>query len=145
VLVTRARRGVLVLTALAEPGGLLGDYLRYGAAPPTRPPDAPPAHPWPADLAAELRGIGLPVHTGYPVGSSSVDVCVGGGADAVGLLCLVHPDGPAAHVERQRTLARAGWTLRDAFPIRWAENAAQGAIELAAELRRLPAPVDRMT
>jgi hypothetical protein len=133
VLITRARRGVLVLTSLTAPDGLLGEYLRYGATPPAAPPDAVPVLAWPAELAAELRGIGRPVHTGYPVGRSSVDLCLGDGDAAVGLLCALHPDGPAAHVERQRTLARAGWTLRDAFPTRWDGNPARGAIELAEE------------
>ena len=99
-------------------------------------------HAWPRELAAELRGLGMPVHTGYPVGRSSVDICVGGGADAVGLLCLVHPAGPAAHLDRQRTLALAGWTMRDAFPSRWEGSAARGAISLAAELRNAPGQGD---
>jgi hypothetical protein len=60
-----------------------------------------------------------------------VDLCV----EQVGLICRPHPDGDEAHVERQRTLLRAGWTLRDAFASRWAGSATRAALELAASLR----------
>jgi len=39
-------------------------------------------------------------------------------------------------VERQRTLVRAGWTLRDAFASRWAGSETRAALELAAALKR---------
>jgi hypothetical protein len=73
-----------------------------------------------------------------------VDVCLGAGEDAVGLICAVHPDGPAAHLERQRTLARAGWRLVDAFPTRWDGDPGRAAVDLLATLLhnapRLPSP-----
>jgi AAA domain len=143
VLVTRARRSMLVLTARADAAGLLGEYLKYGAAPPVPPRQEDQDRGWPSALAAELRGLGLAVHPGYPVGTESVDLCLGSGADAVGLICRVHPAGPAAHLQRQRTLARAGWTLRDAFASRWAGNPADAAITLAVDYRADATPASR--
>jgi AAA domain-containing protein len=138
VLITRARRTMTVLTALADPPGLLGEYLRYGTTPPAPPPPEQPDRDWPAALAQELKGLDLAVHPGYPVGSESVDLCLGSGDDAIGLICTVHPRGPAAHLERQRTLTRAGWRLRDAFATRWSGSAADAAITLAVDYRALP-------
>jgi hypothetical protein len=135
VLVTRARRSTLVLTGLVDPPGLLGEYLRYATTPPGPPLSTTPDRAWPAALATELRGLGLAVHPGYPVGSESVDLCLGSGPAAVGLICLVHPAGPAAHLERQRTLARSGWTLCDAFASRWGGNPVDAAITLAVDYR----------
>jgi hypothetical protein len=141
VLVTRARRRMLVLTGLVDPPGLLGEYLRYGVTPPRPPAAAAPERDWPAALAAELRGLDLAVHPGYPVGSESVDLCLGSGDAAVGLICAVHPAGPQAHLERQRTLGMAGWRLRDAFATRWAGNPADAAITLAVDYRAsVPVP-----
>lgn len=68
---------------------------------------------------AELERAGLSVTHRYPVGSWEVDVVVGDGTNAIGLECRVHPDGPAAHLDRHLTLTRAGWRLIDAFPSRW--------------------------
>ncbi|MDP9792098.1 hypothetical protein J2S43_000610 [Catenuloplanes nepalensis] len=132
VLITRARRRLIVLTAQERPAGLLGDFLRYAAEPP-RPAHAPPdaAKGWAARLGRELAESGVPVRADYPAGRWSVDLCAG----ETGLICRVHPDGPAAHIERQRTLRRAGWRLLDAFPTRWDGNAARAALDLAA-----PAP-----
>jgi hypothetical protein len=137
VLVTRARQRMIVVTSLTGGSGVVADYLAYSAAPP---PSLWPTsvsasasasdEGWEARLAAELRAAGLPVRVDYPVGRWTVDVCMGDGDDAVGLLCGVHPEGPAAHIERKRALARAGWTLRDAFASRWAGDAVRAALEL---------------
>ncbi len=56
---------------------------------------------------------------------------LGMSAGEVGLICRVHPDGPAAHIERQRTLLRAGWHLLDAFASRWSANERLAAPTLA--------------
>jgi hypothetical protein len=45
-----------------------------------------------------------------------------------------HPDGPAAHLARQRALTQAGWRLRDAFANRWNADPRRAALELAAGL-----------
>ncbi|WP_433528831.1 AAA domain-containing protein [Micromonospora sp. CA-263727] len=140
VLVTRARKHLTVVTSLRSPDGIIGDYLRYAEQPPagsepaTSLPDTCPAEPWTRALAAELARIGLPVRPGYPVGRWRIDLCVGTDAEAVAVLCGVHPDGVTAHVERQRTLARAGWRLHDAFASHWADDPIRAALDLAARI-----------
>ncbi|GIE94270.1 hypothetical protein Ari01nite_17350 [Paractinoplanes rishiriensis] len=178
VLVTRARRRMIVVTALGpQTGGLVGEYLAHSARRP-----APPAggtgsgdRTWPGRLAAELARAGVPVRRDYPVGDWHVDLCAGeagpataghirnagrvsggragvgpGGfaaaqientvsapgesAGVAGLICAVHPDGPAAHIRRERALRRAGWRLLDAFPSRWSDNPAAAALELSRQV-----------
>jgi hypothetical protein len=137
VMVTRARRRMHVVTSLVDGQGLVGDYLAYSLAPP-----APIHRPlgtdavWPDRLGRELAAQGLRVRADYPVGRWTVDLCV----EQVGLICRPHPDGPAAHIDRQRTLLRAGWTLVDAFASRWADSPARAAVELARQLRDPGAP-----
>lgn len=133
VLVTRARHRLVVVTALERASGLVGEFLGYAAEPP-RPPHAPPdaAKGWAARLGRELAESGVPVRADYPVGRWTVDLCAG----ETGLICGVHPDGVPAHLERQRTLLRAGWRLHDAFPSRWDGDAARAALDLGATLTR---------
>jgi hypothetical protein len=59
-----------------------------------------------------------------------VDLCVGQGDGATGLICGVHPAGPDAHVRRQLDLLATGWRLLDAFPSHWSGDAASAAVEL---------------
>ncbi|MDG4788773.1 ATP-binding protein [Micromonospora sp. WMMD1102] len=171
VMVTRARRRMVVLTSLSAPNGLLGDYLRYAALPPDPrgEPVTVPAAPgrngrpdvgvarggatdavvgrggaaaalvgdplpvdWAGELAAELVRVGLPVRRRYPVGRWTVDLCVGTGASAVGLNCVAHPDGAAAHIARHRALVAAGWVVVDAFASRWGGDPVRAALEVAA-------------
>ncbi|HEX8630802.1 MAG TPA: AAA domain-containing protein, partial [Catenuloplanes sp.] len=134
VLVTRARRRMVVITSLTRAEGLVAEYLAHAGQPPPAPADPPVAPGWTATLAAELGRAGLPVRPGYPVGRWRIDLCVGQGADAVGLICAVHPAGPLAHVARQRALTRAGWRLIDAFASRWAADPARAAVELSVQL-----------
>ncbi|MGV9806804.1 AAA domain-containing protein [Micromonospora chersina] len=134
VLVTRARARLAVVTSLRSPQGLVGDYLAYAGRPPAA-PDAEPVTGWTAELAEELRRLGLPVRPGYPVGRWRVDLCVGTGADAVGVVCAVHPEGVAAHLERQRTLTRAGWRLHDVFASHWADDPIRAALDLASRIK----------
>jgi len=146
VMVTRARRRMVVLTSLSDPDGLLGEYLRYAEVPPP-PRGEPYAGPaaeadrrdrdWTGALAAELHRLGVPVRLRYPVGRWTVDLCAGSGAGAVGLICRVHPDGVAAHLRRHRSLTRLGWTLVDAFASRWAGDPVRAALELVADWPRL--------
>jgi len=44
-----------------------------------------------------------------------VDLAVGTGPAAVGVVCGVHDDGPERHIERQSALRRTGWEIVDAF------------------------------
>ncbi|MFI6327451.1 AAA domain-containing protein [Micromonospora chersina] len=134
VLVTRARARLAVVTSLRSPQGLVGDYLAYAGRPPAA-PDAEPVTGWTAEVAEELRRLGLPVRPGYPVGRWRVDLCVGTGTDAVGVVCAVHPEGVAAHLERQRTLTRAGWRLHDVFASRWADDPIRAALDLASRIK----------
>jgi hypothetical protein len=139
VLVTRARQRMLVVTSLVDGAGIVADYLAYSLAPPE------PVHrrldfakdgraddDWAAQLGRELAAGGLRVRADYPVGLWTVDLCV----EQVGLVCRPHPDGTAAHVERQRALLRAGWTLYDAFASRWSGSAIRAALELGTEIKR---------
>ncbi|MFD1086166.1 AAA domain-containing protein, partial [Micromonospora andamanensis] len=134
VLVTRARKQLTVVTSLQAPEGIVGDYLRYAGQPldATGTESAAP-DPWASALAVELTRIGLPVRSGYPVGRWRVDLCVSDEAP-IGLVCGVHPDGVAAHIERQRTLTRAGWRLYDAFASRWSDDPIRAALDLATRI-----------
>ncbi|GAA2675057.1 DEAD/DEAH box helicase [Actinoplanes palleronii] len=155
VMVTRARRRLIMLSSLTGPDGLLGDYLGYAGHPLAHgdgpvavpgwssgvspgPGDTPDTQPetatsgWAASLAAELGRLGVPVRPGYTVGPWVLDLCAGPAPDAVGVFCAVHPDGPAAHLERQGALHRAGWRLVDAFPSRWHGDVRRAALEIAA-------------
>jgi hypothetical protein len=137
VMVTRARRRMVVVTSLQAKGnGIVADYLAYSeAGPRSVAPPVAAGDDWTAQLAAELTAGGLVVRRDYPVGRWRVDLCVGTGAGATGLVCRVHEDGPAAHLERQRSLVRAGWTLRDAFASRWAGDPVRAALDLRTDLR----------
>jgi hypothetical protein len=66
------------------------------------------------------------VRVDYPVGGWTVDLVL----DGTGLICAPHPDGNTAHIDRQRALLRAGWTLRDAFASRWSDDAVHAALDL---------------
>jgi hypothetical protein len=138
VMITRARRRMVVVTSLtpAAADGLLGDYLAYAERGPAPAAGGESARGWAAALAAELRRAGVPARLDYPVGEWTVDICAGEGTGAVGLICAVHPEGPQAHIRRQRFLARAGWQMRDAFASRWAGDPVRAALALAAEIQR---------
>jgi hypothetical protein len=117
VLVTRARRQVIVLASVdSPPPGLLADYLRWAEHGPAPDPGLAPNDEWTARLAGVLRDAGTPVRTGYPVGRWRIDLVVGTGPTAVAVATRVHPDGPGAHIRRHLALARAGWHQAEAFP-----------------------------
>jgi hypothetical protein len=136
VMTTRARRRLVVVTALESADGLLGDYLAYASAALGHPPgiaDLPGG--WVGELAAELERLEVVVRVGYRVGPWVIDLCVGSDDQPVGVFCGPHPDGVEAHVERQRALHRAGWRLIDAFASRWAGDPRRAALEVAAAQR----------
>jgi hypothetical protein len=131
VMVTRARHRVVVVTALDDADGLIGDYLAYADPPsPSRTAAVPPGERWTTELAAELERLEVEVRVGYRVGPWSIDLCAG----SIGVFCGPHPDGPAAHLARQRALHQAGWRLIDAFESRWAGDPRRAALEIAAAL-----------
>lgn len=135
VMVTRARRRILVITALpVGAGGLLGEYLDHAERPPRPSPSQEPADRWTRELLAELRRNGHDVGLGADR-RHGVDLVVGQGRDAVGLLTRPHPDGIDADVARHTALVRAGWSVVEVY----ATPAAQDPVERALDLRdRLP-------
>ncbi|MFF5080485.1 AAA domain-containing protein [Actinoplanes sp. NPDC000266] len=128
VMVTRARRRLIVVTALDQADGLIGDFFEYASAAAPASADEPAATGWAGELAAELARLGAEVRPGYTVGPWSIDLCVG---DA-GVICGPHPDGAEAHLARQRALHRAGWRLIDAFASRWSGDPRRAALEITA-------------
>ncbi len=133
VLVTRAKRRLIVLSSGDEPTtGLLADYLRWARTPPRPPAPAPTDNGWTARLAAVLVDAGTPVHAGYPVGRWTVDLVVGDGESAVGVATRLHPDGPDAHLARHLALACAGWRQSEAFATDHDGDAVTVALALAA-------------
>lgn len=133
VMVTRARDEVVVLSGVPlDTPGLIGEYLRHGDAPPSRPRGAGPSRPDVAVLAAEITRHGVPTALAYPTGPHVVDLVMGDGDDALGLLFGVHRDGVEAHVERHLQLRRAGWELTEIFDTKWSDRHAELAIELVS-------------
>ncbi len=133
VMITRARDEIVVVTSLEDGApGLLGDYLRYGEQPPAR-PSAGEAHRLAHTLAADLARSGVATHLGYPVGTHTIDLVIGDGDRALGIVVGLHPDGAAAHVERHLALRRARWDVREIFETRWGDRVAELAVELALE------------
>jgi len=136
VLATRARRRlVMLLSASPPPGGLISRYLAQADAPPGRPAPSGSPEPWAASVAGWLAAAGIPTLPGYPTGRHVVDVCAGSDRRFLGLTCGVHPDGPAAHVERHLALRRAGWELADTFSSRWTDRQGELVLDLADRLR----------
>ncbi|HWL44305.1 MAG TPA: AAA domain-containing protein [Ilumatobacter sp.] len=134
VMITRARREIVVVTSLGtDAPGLVGEYLRHADAPPAPPSSRPPLSVLARTLVADLERSGVTVTSGYPAGHHTVDVVVGSGAAALGVLCGLHPDGPEAHIDRRLELTRAGWSLRDAYVSRWGDHPERLAVELALE------------
>lgn len=134
VLITRARRRMVVLSSCPAPRpGLLADFLAWAARPPARPDPAVagPVDPWVASVAAALDAGGVAAHVGYPVGRETVDLVVGEGAAAVGVEMAVHPEGPAAHRRRHLRLRHAGWRLAEAFPAGHDGDPYAAAVEVA--------------
>ncbi|BAL87461.1 hypothetical protein AMIS_22410 [Actinoplanes missouriensis 431] len=146
VMITRARRRMVVVSALSGADGLLGEYLEWAAGPPERAglegavdlrdlaasrQESPSIAGWAGSLAAELQRIGVPVRAGYAVGPWRIDLVAGSPERFAGVICGVHPE----HLARQAALHRAGWQLIDAFPSRWGGDPKRAALEIAAAVR----------
>jgi hypothetical protein len=147
VMVTRARRSLVVVTGLPRPAGvprgLIEQYLVHAEQPPGPPDDGPCRTPWVEALARELRAAGVPVRTGYPVGRFTLDLVVGDGAGAVAVDAAVEEAGTGAHVARRRLLASQGWRVVDGYPTRWDGDPTRAAVELAGMLGAAAAPGQR--
>lgn len=140
LMVTRARRRLLVVTALdppsvSSPAGLVDAFLAHARRPLAPPPEPPAPSDWVAALADEVRSNGLEAQVGYQVGRWVVDLCVGKDGEAVAIEAGVHPDGVGAHVGRHRALARTGWRVVDGYPSRWEGDAARAALDITESLR----------
>lgn len=134
VLVTRARRRLVVLASIDDPPpGLLADYLRWADAPMAPAEGGPAADEWTARLAEVLGDAGVAIRTGYPVGRWLVDLVVGSGTDAVAVATGVYRDGSAAHIRRHLCLARLGWRQGEAFPTSHDGDPVAAALALAGQ------------
>jgi hypothetical protein len=130
-MVTRARRRMVVVTSLRDPGdGILADFLAHAERPPIPASPEPADAPWVTALAAELVRQGVTVRCGYRVGDDVLDLVVGDGADARAVDCRVHPGGVAAHLACRRALHRAGWRVAEA----WASHCDHDVVRAALEL-----------
>ncbi len=137
VLATRARRHLVLLVSAEPPSrGLLADYLAQADAPPGRPRSAGAPGPWVGLVAEDLAATGVAALARYPTGRHTVDVCAGDQRGFVGLECSVHPEGPAAHVERHLALRRAGWPLACAYRSRWGDRRGELLLSLTEQLER---------
>ncbi|MBW3546572.1 MAG: ATP-binding protein [Actinobacteria bacterium] len=138
VLVTRARRRLVLLVSADPPaGGLVADYLAQADAPPGRPAPVEDVGEWAGAVAERLCSAGVPVTTGYPTGRHVLDVCLEDNRHDVAVECRVHPEGAGRHIERHLALRSAGWTVLEAYRSKWGERPAELTLEL---LRRLEAP-----
>ncbi len=138
VLTTRARHRFVVVVAGEPPPGLVADYLDQARRPPRWPDPAQALGDWASTVACALRGAGLPIVESYPVGRHSIDICVGDGIQAFGVVCDLHPDGPAAHIDRHLALLDAGWDLTEAHRSRWQPRLAELTIDLTLRLHGQP-------
>jgi len=85
---------------------------------------------WAGSIAEELGVAGITVITAYPSGRHAVDVCLHIPYRSLGIECGVHPDGPAAHIQRHLDLERRGWELIEAYRSRWADRRAELVVEV---------------
>jgi hypothetical protein len=134
VMVTRARGHLHFVTAVGDPDGLIGEFLRYADQPPRAPAAGGSVGKWTAKLADALDGAEVPVRVAYPVGHWTVDLVVGDAERAVGVIAEVHPDGPAAHTARHRALRRAGWRVAEAYPSAYGDDPSRAAIDVLSEV-----------
>jgi hypothetical protein len=135
VMVTRAKREMVVVTSVDDsdlPSGLLADYLRHAEHAPLPWIAATPPRGWVAAIHTELNGYRLPVVANYPVAGWSVDLAIGDKEAAIGVECVVHPDGAETHIDQHLALRRAGWTMTDAFQSRWLTDP-EGAAEMLSK------------
>ncbi len=137
VMVTRARRRMVVVTSLDRPHGLAGDYVRHGEeAPVAMPQSTDRAHGWGDEVLSALSDVGLEVEADYRVGSFVVNAivrnAVGPNGGPVAICCRLGPD----DVERELALHRLGWYVGYALVSEWSGRLPQLAVELSARLRR---------
>jgi len=138
-MITRARNHQIVLTSFDETDlqpGLLLEYLQHAEHPPN--PDWNMSLPggWVGQLGEALRSRGLRVVPAYEVAGWTIDLAVGTGAGAVGVICHVHRAGPTTHIEQQSALRRAGWDLIDAFESVYLADPEEAVNQVVARILR---------
>ena len=119
VMVTRARERAVVVTSNPAPPGLAGEYVRWSEPLTDLVRDEELSDPWIGLVAKTLRKQNIPVRTGYRAGRYIIDVVAGRGDKAVAIDCVLHPEGPDAHIDRAMTLRRIGWRTTDALELKW--------------------------
>jgi AAA domain len=140
VLMTRARRRMTVLVSADPPaGGIVAAYLAQADYPAGPPQPVRQVGEWARAIADELTAAGIPVWTAYPTGRHVVDVCLGDERRNVDIECLIHPDGPAAHIDRHLALRRSGWEFIEAYQSRWSQRRAELVVNLISSLKH-PTP-----
>ena len=137
VMVTRARKEVMVVASRPDPPGLVGEYLEWSEPLSDIIDDVPIDDPWVRRVADALGEQGVALRCGYRVGRHIIDIVAGIGENAVAIECRPHPDGPDTHMDRAMMLRRAGWQTADAFQTRWSDNPGQFAIELATRFPKI--------
>ncbi len=134
VMITRARRRVIVVTSIGTTGtGTVAEYLRYaehGLPAVSMSPRPDPSSTWHERLATELERLGETVRRDYPVGAWQLEIVAGEGNDCRFLETAVVDSGPEAHIDRHLALMELGWRIVDAYPSRWDGDAVRAAIEL---------------
>lgn len=151
VMITRARRRMVVVTSNPEPPGLAGAYLRYAESGPshTAPTVATPSverhvhdpseagDQWTARVASALIDAGHTVETNYQVGGFAVDIVLRDvtSLDGRPVAVCCWPDGD--HLERIALLHHMDWYVVYAFPQRWSGRLPRFAIELSRDLKPL--------
>ncbi len=149
VMITRARRRMVVVSSVAQPPGLAADYVRYaergldglaydrgGDSSSTGIGANAQAAKWTEDVVSVLIDAGYEVVERYPVGRFTVDAVLrdarGRKGEPIAVCCHPGPD----HVERELLLHRMGWQVVYAFRSEWSGRLARLVIELGRDLRR---------
>jgi hypothetical protein len=131
VLMTRARRSLVILVSGDPPdGGLVAGFLEQAGTPPGPPKATGPVGPWAHSIADDLRAARFVAYEGYPTGRHVLDLCCGWNLRDIDIECQVHPDGPDAHIDRHLELSRRGWQFVDAYPSRWRDRRAELVVEI---------------
>lgn len=131
VMVTRARRKMIVLNSAPDPPGLAGEYIRH--ADPLSRQQETKSHSrlWPTRVAAALADTGLDFWPNYFVGKHRLDFALVKDGKPTALIVEPHPEGATAHADRELALRRLGWVPRDAFESRWSERLGELAVTLS--------------
>ena len=133
VMVSRARRKLVVVTSVQDPPGLAGQFVRHGEFPPL-PVSTGEASGWIGQVQSTLADANYDVASNYQVGRFTVDLVLRCQQHPTAVICQPHRDGPLAHIQRDRLLRRLGWSIHEAFQSRWADDIARFAIELGLDV-----------